>query len=174
MNKENKMRGIKIEKITLNIGTGGPGEPLEKALKLLNKISNMKPVETKAKKRIPGWGIRPGLSIGAKVTIRGKKAEDLLKKLLEAKGNKLSPKNFDKTGNLSFGISEYLDIPTIEYDMNIGIIGLEVAVTLMRPGYRIKLRSIKKRKIPLKHQITKQDAMEFMKKRFNLSIGEES
>lgn len=169
----NKMKEIKIEKVTLNLGTGGPGEPLEKAMKLLNKITNMKPVETKSKKRIPGWGIRPGLSIGAKVTLREKKAEELLKKLLEAKGNKLSPKNFDKNGNLSFGIEEYLDIPGIEYDMSIGIIGLEAAITLARPGYRIKLRPIKKRKISKKHKITKQDAIEFIKTKFNTKIGEE-
>lgn len=169
----NRMKEIRIEKVTLNIGTGGPGEPLEKALKLLNKITNMKPVETKAKKRIPGWGIRPGLSIGAKVTIRGKKAEELLNKLLEAKGNKLSPRNFDNKGNLSFGIEEYLDIPSVEYDMSIGIIGLEVAITLTRPGYRIKLRSIEKRKISKKHQITKQDAIKFIETKFNIKVGEE-
>lgn len=169
----NKMREIKVEKVTLNIGVGGPGESLEKAKSLLNKISNMKPVETKAKKRIPGWGIRPGLSIGVKVTIRGKKAEELLIRLLEAKGNKLSPKNFDETGNLSFGIPEYLDIPKIEYDMNIGIIGLEVAVTLARPGYRIKSRSIKKRKIPKKHQITRNEAINFIKTKFNVNVEKE-
>jgi large subunit ribosomal protein L5 len=168
----NKMKEIRIEKITLNLGTGGPGEPLEKALKLLNKITNMKPIETKSKKRIPGWGIRPGLSIGAKVTIRGKKAEELLKRLLEAKENKLSPKNFDNHGNLSFGIPEYLDMSGVEYDMSIGIIGLEAAITLARKGYRIKLRSIKKRKIPKKHQITKQDAIEFIETKFNTQIGE--
>ena len=57
---ENPMRKIKIEKITLNIGTGMPGEKLEKALKLLQKISQSKPVSRKTKKRIPTWGVRPG------------------------------------------------------------------------------------------------------------------
>lgn len=169
----NKMKDIRIEKITLNLGTGGPGDPLEKALKLLHNISKMKPVETKAKKRIPTWNIRPGLSIGAKVTLRGNRAEDLLKRLFEAKKNRISPRNFDNRGNFAFGIAEYLDIPGVEYDMSIGIIGLEVAVTLVRPGYSIKERTIKTRKVSQKHLITKEEAMEFIKNKFNIEIGEE-
>lgn len=167
------MKEIRMEKVTLNIGTGGPGEPLEKALKLLSNITNMKPIETKAKKRIPTWGTRPGLSIGAKVTLRGKKAEDLLVRLLAAVNNQVGFRNFDERGNIAFGIPEYLDIQGIEYDMSIGIIGLNVIVTLTRPGYSIKARSIRKRKVSKKHQITKQEAIEFMKNKFKIKVGEE-
>ena len=169
----NPMQEIRLEKVTLNIGTGGPGDPLDKAIKLLNKIAQAKPVPTKSKKRIPTWGLRPGLQIGCKVTVRKKKAEELLKRLLTAKENKLDPSKIDKTGNLSFGIQEYIDIPGVEYDISIGIIGLEVAVTLERPGFRIKKRQLQKKKIPVKHQITKQDAMKFMKEKFNVTFEEE-
>ena len=52
-------------------------------------MSGAKPVPTKTNKRIPTWEIRPGLQIGCKVTLRGKKAEELLKRLLEAKDKSL-------------------------------------------------------------------------------------
>src|SRR3989344_2443945 len=102
---ENKMREIKIEKITLNIGVGGPGD------------------------------------------------------------------KFDKNGNFSFGINEYINIQGIEYEIDIGIIGLEAAVTLTRPGYRIKRRLIKN-KISKKHQITKEEGINFVKSYFNVKTEE--
>lgn len=163
----NKMQEIQIEKLTLNIGTGGPGEPLEKAMRLLEKIAGSKPVPTKAKKRIPTWGIRLGLQIGSKVVLRGKKAEELLIRLLKAVGDTLSENNFDNQGNFSIGIKEYLDIPKAEYDMSIGIIGLEAAITLKRPGYRIRRRAIQTKKIPRKHSISKSEAINFIKTKFN-------
>lgn len=169
----NIMQQIKVEKVTLNIGTGGPGDKLDKAIKLLKKLTNKKPVPTTTKRRIPLWGLRPGLQIGCKVTLRGKDAEEFVKKILVTKSNKLSPLNFDTTGNVSFGIPEYLDIPDVEYDASIGIIGLEAAITLARPGFRIKLRKLKRKKIPVKHRITKEEAIEFMKTKFNITVGVE-
>ncbi len=161
-----------MEKITLNIGTGTAGPNLEKAKALLQLLTNAKPAETKTKKRIPGWGLRPGLAIGCKVTVRRKKAEELLKKLLLAIDNKIPISRFDRFGNLAFGIREYLDIPSIEYKPEIGIIGLEVAATFCRDGYRIKNRKIKHAKIPPRHSITKEEAIEFMKKNYGVSIEE--
>ncbi len=164
------MRDIKIEKVTLNIGTGEPGDKLEKALKLLKNLSGETPVKTVTKKRIPTWKIRPGLQIGCKVTLRGEKGQKMLKRLLQAKGNKLRKENFDNNGNFAFGIKEYLDIPEAKYDADIGIIGLEVAVTLQRPGFRIKKRMVKPRKIPKKHRITKQEAIEFMQRQYGIEV----
>jgi large subunit ribosomal protein L5 len=112
MKKENPMRRIEIDKVTINIGVGKPGEPLERAEKLLKKLfPNRKPTRTKAKKRIKAWEIRPGLEIGVKLTLRKKEAEEALKWLLKAVDNKLSIKQFDKFGNFSFGIKEYVWIP---------------------------------------------------------------
>lgn len=167
------MKDIKIEKITLNIGTGKPGPELEKAIKLLNAITGAKPVETKTKKRIPGWEIRPGLAIGCKVTLRKEKAVEVLKRLLSAVENKLNPSKFDKNGNFAFGVKEYIEIPGIKYDSSIGIIGLEAAVTLQRPGFRVKRRRLKKKKIPSKHKIAKEEAMEFVKKNFGVTLEKE-
>ncbi len=172
MTKNNPMRQIKVEKITLNMGAGGPGDKLEKALKLLKKIADATPIKTKTKKRIPTWGIRPNLEIGAKVTLRGRKAEEILKRLLTAKKNKLLKKKFDKFGNISFGVEEYISIPGVDYDASIGIIGLECAVTLKRPGFRIARRRLQPRPVPNRHSISPEESMQFMKEKFNITIEE--
>ena len=164
------MRTIKLEKVTLNIGTGEPGDKLDKVFKLLKSIAGEQPVKTVTQKRIPTWKIRPGLNIGCKVTLRGEKAKKMLKRLLQAKNNKLSESNFDNDGNFSFGIKEYLDIPEAKYDADVGIIGLEAAVTLQRPGFRIKRRMVKTKKIPTKHRITKQEAIQFIKTQYETEV----
>src|SRR3989339_509178 len=161
LNTTNQMREIKISKITLNSGIGKDEEKLKKALKLLNKITGLKPVSTITKKRIPAWGLRPGLAIGCKVTIR-KNTDLLLKQLMAAKENTLSENNFDENGNFSFGVPEYIDIAGLEYDPELKIMGLEVAVTLERPGYRIKNRKIKPCKIGQAHVITKEEETPFI------------
>jgi large subunit ribosomal protein L5 len=167
------MKEIRIEKITLNIGTGQPGPELDKAKLLLEKITGKKPIETKSWKRIPGWKVRPGLAIGTKLTLRNKEAIEVLKRLIEAVDKRISIRSFDKTGNLSFGVPEYLEIPGMEYIPEVGIIGLEVAVTLERPGYRVKKRSYLRRKIPARHQITKQEGIDYMKQNYSIIIKEE-
>ncbi len=167
------MKQIKVGKVTLNMGVGGPGPKLDKAMKLLETITGSKPVTTKTKKRIPTWSLRPGLSIATKVTLRGKKAEELLKRLLDAVENKLHPKKFDNQGNFSFGIKEYLDIPGMNYMMDLGMMGLEVAVTLERPGFRIKRRKIFKKKIATRHKITKEEAMNFLTEKYGVKVQKE-
>jgi len=169
----NPMRNICVEKVTLNIGAGGPGEKLDKAMKLLNSITNLKAVQTSSKKRIPTWGVRPNLAIACKVTVRGKKAEDLLRRLLQAVDNKLPTSKFDNFGNFSFGIPEYIDIPDVPYDAGIGVIGLEVAATLERQGFRIKRRSVKRSKIGRKHLLTTSESVDFIKNKFGVIVGEE-
>ena len=168
----NLMRDIKIEKITLNIGAGKDQTKLEKGILLLKHITGINPVKTFTNKRIPGWGLRPGLPIGCKLTLRKKLAEEILLRLFDAKSNKLNLHQFDNEGNVAFGIHECIDIPGFKYDPQVGIMGLEVCVTLQRPGFRIKKRGIMKRKIPKKHKITKEEAIEFIKKKFNVEIGD--
>ena len=157
------LREIGIAKITLNIGVGKSEEQLKRGLKLLERISSQKPVATLAKKRIPAWGLRPGLAIGCKVTVR-KDTQVLLRRLLAAKEMKLPEKKFDPRGNFSFGIPEYIDITGLEYDPELKIMGLEVAVTLERPGYRIKHRKLKNTAVGKTHIITKEEAIAFVQK----------
>ncbi|MBN2420892.1 50S ribosomal protein L5 [Candidatus Woesearchaeota archaeon] len=170
---ESEARQIRMEKLTLNIGAGKNAALLDKGVKLLKTISNVNPVKTITQKRIPGWGLRPGLPIGCKVTLRKKAAEEVLKKLLVAKNFVLKESQFDDNGNVAFGIHEYIDIPSVKYDPEIGIIGLEVCVTLERPGFRIKKRKVQQKKIPNRHKITRTDAIVFMKNAFGVKVGEE-
>ena len=166
----NKSQEIRIEKITLNIGAGKSADKLEKGLKLFEIITNAKPVKTFTNKRIAGWGLRPGLPIGCRVTIRGKKAYELLGQLLGAVDNKLDERKFDDEGNIAFGIREYIDIPDVEYNPDIGVMGFQVCITLSRHGFRIKRRKLQKKKIGNKHRIRKEDAIAFMKKNFNVIL----
>lgn len=167
------MKQIRIGKVTLNIGAGKEQSKLDKAVALLKNITNRNPVKTITNKRIQEWGLRPGLPIGCKVTLRGNVAKELLIRLLDAHDNKLNETNFDKFGNISFGIYEYINIPSVNYDPKIGIMGLQACVTLERPGFRIKRRDVKRRSIPLRHMIKKEEAIEFMKKEFNIKLGDE-
>ena len=96
----------------------------------------------------------------------------MLPKLLEAVDNKLSARQFDDNGNIAFGIHEYIEIPGIKYDPKIGIMGLEVCITLERPGYRIKRRKLLTRKIPSRHRITKKESVDFMTASFNTKVEE--
>ena len=85
-NSENPTRKIKIEKIVFSVG--GTAEELEKGVKLLKIITEKKPAKMKSRKRIPTFGVRPGLEVGAVVTIR-KNTNEILKKMLIAIDNKL-------------------------------------------------------------------------------------
>lgn len=163
------MKEIRIASLSLNIGAGKDEDKLKRALKLLKKISQLEPVPTVAKKRIPGWGLRPGLVIGCRVTLR-KNASEMLKNLLLAKGNSLPRRSFDRQGNFSFGIPEYIDIPGLEYDPELKILGLEVAVTLERAGFHLKKRKAQPKKIGKRHQITKEEATGFIQKKFGTKI----
>ena len=162
----NVMRNIRIEKVVLNIGCGTKLK-LEHARTILERVANTKAVITRTKKRSL-FGVGKDKEIGCKIIIR-KGTYEFLKRLLEAKENKLETKNFDSTGNLSFGIKEYIDIPGMEYDPEIGVIGFDVCITLERPGFSIKRKRIPK-KIGKKHAITKEDAINFIKEKFNITV----
>jgi large subunit ribosomal protein L5 len=160
---ENKMRDIKIEKVVLSVG--GIGEHLEKGAKLLKYLTGRKPSKTSSKKRIPSLGVRPKLEIGAVVTIR-RRAEEILKKMLAAGDNQLKKKQISEN-NFSFGVKEYIEIPGTEYQREIGIIGLDVTVVFKRTGRRIKLKKIKRGKVPKRQMISKQEIIKFMEDNFN-------
>ena len=171
----NVMRNLRIDKVTLNIGAGKDQSKLEKGVLLLKEITGVNPVKTFTQKRIPEWGLRPGLAIGCKITLRKKKADEILERFLEAKDKVLSENQFDSNGNLSFGIAEYIDIPGVKYDPKIGIMGLQICVTIERPGFRIKRRFSKTVQIHPRHKVTKSEAIEFIKNKFKVTIksGEE-
>ena len=163
LGNQNLMRKIKIEKIVLSVG--GLAENLEKGVKLLSFITKRKPAKMKSRKRIPTLNVRPGLEVGAVVTIR-KNKEELLNKLLAAVDNILKKKQISEN-NFSFGIKEYLEIPGIEYQRDIGIMGFDITVVFKRAGRRVKLKKIKRGKISKKQIITKEEIIKFMEDNFH-------
>jgi large subunit ribosomal protein L5 len=165
----NRMKEIRLEKLTLNMGAGESGPKVEKSKKILEKIVSGKVVVTVTSGRTT-FGMAKKRDIGVMVTLRGKKAMELLKRLLEAAENKLKPSQFDSSGNFSFGIHEYINIPGIKYDPDVGILGMDVCVTLERQGFRVKKRRIKPGIIGKTHRITPAEAMEWAKKEFGVQM----
>lgn len=170
MMAENPMRELRITKVTLNFGAGKNPQLLERGMLLLEKVAGKPPVQTITQKRIPNWNLRPGLPIGAKLTIRGKKAEEIVAKLLTAKHDGLLVRNFDTNGNLSFGVPEYIEISGMKYDPEIGMLGFEASVTIERPGFRIKRRRLFPKKIPTQHQVTKEESIAFITEKYGVTV----
>jgi len=164
--KQNIMREIKIEKVVLSIG--GVGDDLIKGIKLLELLTEKKPMKTKSKKRIPSLGVRPGLEIGAVVTLR-KAYQEMLEKIFVAIDNQLRKKQVSEN-NFSFGVKEYIEIPGMEYDRDIGIRGFDVTIVFKRTGRRVKLRKIKRGRIPARQKITKEEIIKFMEEHFKVEF----
>jgi large subunit ribosomal protein L5 len=163
--KENPMRKkIFVEKVVLNIGCAGNLEKIEKAKELLQRITGKKPVVTLSRKRST-FGIAKGKPIGVKVTLRKKEAEEFLKKVFEVYKNKIPSKVFDDWGNFSLGIQKYFELPGIKYDHKIGVLGMDVCVSLRRPGAYLKDGTLSR-----KQRVKKEEAIEFLKNKFGVEV----
>src|ERR671914_1819885 len=163
------MKNIAISKVVINIGVGRSGEPVEKAKRALNVLTGQRPKVCGAKDTVRDFGIHKGEPIGAMVTLRRDKAVEFLKRVIAAKGNIIKASSFDNFGNLSMGIHEHIDIPGTKYDPDIGIFGMDVSVAFSRPGYRIS-RKRNKSSIGKNHRITIEDAISFLKERFEVEV----
>ncbi|MFB6180871.1 MAG: 50S ribosomal protein L5 [Candidatus Nanohalobium sp.] len=165
-----EMKEINIGKVSVNISEGEVGDSVEKAYNLLEKITGQEPVRVDSKEEAKSFGVREGLNIGASVTLRGEKAREFLEKVLPAAGNEISETAFDGDGNFSFGISEYIDVPGIDYDADIGMKGFEVTVVLERPGYRVKKRNHKPGEIGKDHKVSDEEAKEFVEDELGVEV----
>ena len=168
---QNPLRQVRIEKLTLNIATGKSGEPLEKAKKVLNQLTGRTPATKRAKRTIKDFGVRQGEPIAAIVTLRRDDANTFLVRALDAVGNKVKESSFDDYGNFSFGIKEHIEIPGTKYVPELGIFGATVHVTLGRPGYRIRSRSIRPAKMSRSHYVSKDEALHFITSNFRTQIA---
>lgn len=164
--KSNLMYQIEIEKIVLSVG--GIGDDLEKGFKLLKILTEKTPTKTKAKKRIPTFGIRPGLEIGAMVTLR-KDKEAFLEKMFVTIDKVLKKKQVSQD-NFSFGIKEYIEIPGMEYQRDIGIMGFNVTVVFKRKGHRVMERKMRKGKIPKRQHISSEEIIKFLEDKFGVTF----
>jgi len=168
--EEQPMLKPQIEKVVVNLNVGKSGEPLEKAFKVLEEISGQTPVKKNAKKSIRDWGIRKGEPIACVVTLRRQKAIDFLKKVLPVIDNKILQSSFDRQGNFAFGLKEHIEIPGVRYDPDVGIFGMDVCVTLNRPGDRVSDRRKRKAKIGAKHVLTPEEAILFTKQTLGVEV----
>jgi len=159
---ENVMRNIRIDKIVLNVG--GTADILDKGFRLLKFLTGKKPAKIKSNKRIPTWGVRPGLEVGAVVTLR-QNYMDFLKKMLISIDNTLRKKQVSEN-NFSFGIKEYIEIPGVEYQRDIGIMGFDVTIVFKRAGRRVALKKMKRGKVSKKQVISKEEIIKFMEDTF--------
>jgi len=170
--KVNPMTQPQIEKVTVNIGVGEAGERLKKAESVLENITHHKPVQTISTITNRELGLRKRMPIGCKVTLRGNEAHDFLKKAWETRENRIADYAFDEQGNLSFGIPDHTLFKDQKYNPDIGIFGMDVCITVEKPGYRIKRRRIQQRKVPHNHKVSKEEAMTYISKVFNVEVIE--
>ena len=168
--KKQELFSSKVEKVTINIGVGEAGERIKKAETLLKNITGQKPVETLSRTTNKDWGIRKQMPIGCKVTLRGKDAHEFLRDALNTRENKMADYSFDEQGNLSFGIPDHTLFKSQKYDPNIGIFGMDISITMERPGYRVKKRRIARRKIPHRHKVVKEETVKFFTETFNVEV----
>lgn len=168
--QENPMLKPKIDKVVVNLSVGKSGEPLEKAAKVLEELTGQTPCKRKAKQTIRDFGIRQGESIACVVTLRKQKAIDFLDKVIPVIDKKIPGTSFDQQGNFSFGIKEHIEIQGVKYDPDVGIFGMDVCVSMARPGYRIKNRRREKAKIGSKHVLRPEESMAFAKDALRLEI----
>ena len=132
---KNVMEVPKLHKVIINMGLGDCKDnpkSLELAVAELAQISGQKPMVTKARKSIANFKVREGMSVGAKVTLRGTRMEEFVDKLMNIALPRVrdfsgvSTKAFDGRGNYSLGLREQLIFPEIEYDKVEKVRGLEI------------------------------------------------
>lgn len=134
---DNIMLVPKIDKIVLNMGVGdavGQAKLLEGALSDMETIAGQKPVVTRAKKSLASFKLREGQAIGCKVTLRGDRMYEFLDRLIslaiprirDFRG--LPPKSFDGNGNYTFGVTEQLMFPEIDYDKVDTTRGMDITI----------------------------------------------
>jgi large subunit ribosomal protein L5 len=133
----NIMQVPRLEKIVVNMGVGrAVGQPslLEGAVRDLTIITGQKPLVTKATKSIAGFKLREGQNIGAKVTLRGDRMWEFLDRLISVAIPRirdfrgLPPDSFDGNGNYTFGVTEQLIFPEIDYDRIDTTRGMDITI----------------------------------------------
>ena len=168
----NSLRDVRVEKVVVNIGVGEAGERLSKACKVLEMVTGQKPIQTISKTVNRDLGIREGMPLGCKVTLRGEVVTDFIKRALIIREMRVPEYSFDKEGNMSFGITDYTDFDGMKYDPEIGIFGMDVNVVLRRAGNRITQRMLLKRRIPKGHRVQRDEAIQYMKDNFSVKVVE--
>ena len=133
----NIMEVPRLDKIVINMGVGDvlrESKALEDAVQDLTTIAGQKPLITKAKKSIAGFKLREGNSIGAKVTMRGDRMWEFFDRLVSLAIPRIRdfrgmpPDSFDGRGNYTFGVTEQLIFPEIDYDKIDTVRGMDITI----------------------------------------------
>lgn len=167
---ENPLRTITIEKVVVNIGVGEAGERLIKAAQVLEMLTGRQTIQTLSKTTNKDLGIRKGMPIGVKLTLRRELAEEFFKKAMWVRENRIANYSFDHEGNLSFGIADYTDFPNMRYDPEIGIFGLSISVAFSRKAKRVQLRRHARRRIPKRHRTTPEEIKGLLEKKYDIEV----
>ena len=133
----NQMALPKLEKIVVNMGVGDAAQQaklLDGAVADLEVITGQKPLITRARKSVSNFKLREGQAIGAKVTLRGDRMYEFLDRLItlaiprirDFRG--LSPRSFDGNGNYTFGVTEQLIFPEVDYDKVDRTRGMDITI----------------------------------------------
>ncbi len=133
----NVMMVPKLDKISVNMGVGEAAinkKAIEGALTDLSIITGQKPSVTKAKKSLATFKLREGQIIGARVTLRGDRMYEFLDRLISLATPRirdfrgLPTKSFDGRGNYTFGVTEQLIFPEINYDNVDTVRGMDITI----------------------------------------------
>ena len=133
----NVMMVPRLEKIVINMGVGRATQQqslLEGAVRDLTVIAGQKPLVTRAKKSIAGFKLREGNAIGVKVTLRGDRMWEFLDRLISLAIPRIrdfrgmDPSAFDGRGNYTFGVTEQLIFPEIDYDSIDTVRGMDITI----------------------------------------------
>lgn len=137
LKEKNPLASAKLEKIVVNVGLGEAltnKKVIAESADHLTKLTGQKPLETRARRAVSGFKLRAGARIGLKVTLRGKRMYDFLKKITSVALPRLrdfrgiSSKSFDNKGNLSIGFPEYSVFPEMDNVQTGNFKGLEVTI----------------------------------------------
>ena len=170
----NPMSIPQISKVVVNIGVGEGGDRLTNAEKVLSLVTGVTPVRTLGKQQNRDLKVRVGFPIGCKATMRDQESiKNFLKDAFWVRENTIPSWNFDRTGNLSFGIPDYTDLPEQKYDPDIGIFGMDINIVLERPGHRVTRRRRRSAKVAQSHRTNADEARAWFVENFGIKILEE-
>ena len=134
---ENVMQVPRLEKIAVNMGVGDASQEaklIDAAIDDLRTITGQQPRVNRARRSVANFKIREGMSIGASVTLRGDRMWEFFDRLItlaiprirDFRG--LSPRGFDGRGNYSFGVTEQLIFPEVDYDKVVKVRGMDITL----------------------------------------------
>jgi large subunit ribosomal protein L5 len=133
----NVMEIPRLSKIVVNMGVGeavSDKKAIESAMDELSLITGQKPRLNKSRKSVAGFKVREGMPVGASVTMRGTRMWEFFDRLLavaiprvrDFRG--LNPRSFDGRGNYSFGVTEQLIFPEIDFDQVTSTRGMDITI----------------------------------------------